>query len=394
MKKILFITNSRVDRNSGGVNRVTDTLANGFLQRGHKVCYYTFAATGEKEIVDGGVTQFYCEDSRNIASETNKAQLEDLIAKLGIDIIINQYGINKMVLDALASLDRKQAALLLVHHNCILCLYQNYKEIVSGNFSKRFWFKFINSDFFWDIAKRKYLKKLKIDLLNATLKSDRFVLISERFKEDIKNIGLPVSDNTVAISNPASFEIQLSALQKKENRILFVGSIKTPQKRVERLLPIWSALSLMHPDWYLDIVGDGPERKNLEDAFKTKNLERYTFHGNQDPKPFLEKAKFFLMTSDFEGFGMVLVESLAYGVVPVAFDSFTVLHDLIQNNINGIIVSAFDFDQYINRLSELMMDDVKRQEMAQNSQLSVQKFELNSILDQWEALFNDLKFRR
>ena len=394
MKNILFVSNSIVDRNSGGVNRVTDSLANGFLKRGYNVYYYTFSSTGDTDISVKEIPQFYCKDSNDVAAETNRQHLQFLLNELKIDIIINQYGLNNKVVDFLSSLKAKNIFLISVHHNCIFCLYQNYRQIVTSNFQKRSWFRFIDNRLFWYIAKKNYLQRLRKEIRNTTGKSDRFVLLSERFKKDINLIGVKVTANTVAIKNPAPFEVQQGVLEKKENRLVFVGSVKITQKRVERLTTIWAALSIKHPGWYLDIVGEGPERKNLESTFRSKGLERYFFHGNADPRPFLEKAKFFLMTSDFEGFGMVLVESQAYAVVPIAFDSFSVLHDIVKDGVDGIVVPAFDFDEYVNRLSELMSNEPKRNVLALNAQMAVEKYQLNNVIDEWQNLFKDLELKK
>lgn len=75
-------------------------------------------------------------------------------------------------------------------------------------------------------------------------------------------------------------------------------------------------------------------------------LKRITFYGFQNPDEFYKKSLVSCMTSNFEGFGMVLVEAMQYGCVPFAFDTFTALHDIIDDGVNGFIIPPFDEDKY------------------------------------------------
>ena len=94
------------------------------------------------------------------------------------------------------------------------------------------------------------------------------------------------------------------------------------------------------------------------------------------------------MTSTFEGYGMVLVEAQAFGVVPIAFNSFSSLSSIIQEGKTGVTVTPFDVTEYIDKLSNLMSKESLRFKMAAQAQDSVKKFMPATIVQDWLFLFN------
>jgi glycosyltransferase involved in cell wall biosynthesis len=176
----------------------------------------------------------------------------------------------------------------------------------------------------------------------------------------------------------------------KENRIVFVGRLSIVQKRIDRLINIWKEVSKEFSDWEFDIIGDGADRNFIENEVDKKSLKRINFHGFKNPVPFLEKAKILLMTSDFEGFGMVLVEAQTYGVVPISFNCFSAIDDIIITNETGIIIDDFKIDKYIEKIIELIQNEKLLNNMAHNSIKSVGKFESSNVANKWMELFHSL----
>ena len=223
---------------------------------------------------------------------------------------------------------------------------------------------------------------------NAIAKSDKFILLSETFIPELKTyINTWNKDKVTAIYNPVPFAVQPQAMLQKENRILFVGRVEYSQKQCELLLPIWESVSKKFPDWHFDIVGGGSKLQELIAKAKDSNLKNIHFHGFCDPKPFLTKAKIFCMTSTFEGFPMVLVEAQAYGVVPIAFSSFSSLSSIIQDGDNGFTVTPFNIEQYIDKLYHIMNNETTRFQMATQAQKSVKRFLPVTIAEDWIQLF-------
>ena len=111
-------------------------------------------------------------------------------------------------------------------------------------------------------------------------------------------------------------------------------------KNFSRLLDVWKKVSEKHPDWHLDIVGEGPERETLQKKIESLNLsENVTLHkGTTDVIPYYINSSIFLMTSRFEGLGIVGVEAQAAGTPVVCTD--TLPHEIdISPLINRVSLS-------------------------------------------------------
>lgn len=87
---------------------------------------------------------------------------------------------------------------------------------------------------------------------------------------------------------------------------------------------------------------------------------------------------------------MVLCESAAFGCVPVAFDSFAAVHDIISDGENGALVPAFDLDKYAGTLARLMSDASERERLAKNALKIPEKFAPEKIAESWESLFGEV----
>ena len=176
----------------------------------------------------------------------------------------------------------------------------------------------------------------------------------------------------------------------KTKTLLYVGRIDFSQKRVDILIEIWNRLFKKFPEWKMVIVGAGPDLAKAKEIANNLGTQRIYFEGRQNPEPFYEKASIFCMTSSFEGFGLVLVEAQTYGVVPVAFNSFASVSDIIQNGETGFLVDPFDKKKYVEVLSDLMNNKEKLLSISKNCMEAAKKFNLEEIGNQWIDLFNSL----
>lgn len=120
-------------------------------------------------------------------------------------------------------------------------------------------------------------------------------------------------------------------------------------------------------------------------------LRRISFEGYRQPLPYYENARIFVMTSQFEGFGMTLVEAQQQGVVPVVMDSFLSLHDIIKSGENGIIVPNRDEDAFALALLQLMEHPSKLNAIARKGMVDCQRFSVGKVVDMWERLIEGIK---
>ena len=87
---------------------------------------------------------------------------------------------------------------------------------------------------------------------------------------------------------------------------------------------------------------------------------------------------------------MTLMEAKQCGCVPIVYDSFGSLHDVVEDGIDGFIVRNNDKDAYVNHLVSLMQNDALRNKMAQNGIVLAQKFSVDKVAREWYAYYESL----
>lgn len=168
--------------------------------------------------------------------------------------------------------------------------------------------------------------------------------------------------------------------------VLGVGRL-VPQKRFDRWLQVANIVSDRVPAAKFVIVGDGPQREKLQARATGLGLRhRVRFTGvvpyKQLPR-YYEKANVFLLTSDYEGFGRVLVEA-NWNRVPAVASSIAGCEDIIVNQATGFLVPPDDVGTLAGRVVELLQDERKRQTMGTAAQARVkQAFDPDRLIRQW-----------
>ena len=353
----------------GGAERVTAVLADEFAKRGWRVgiAVYQFEDKSLLSGVDQSIR--YLEMTGKRFSSENAAKLRDFIKENGYEYIINgwcpPYSHTKFIRRAIAPMDVKLVAL---HHNVP---NMNNRIAKAHNPIMRKVFQVISA----------------FNLHLVYRKCDAYVVLSECFRRIFTDF-TKVRDASKlhAISNPLTLP-PLSP-REKENAILYVGRLEETQKRVSRVVEAWKKLSARFPNWRLDIVGDGPDRASYEE--QAKGIDRIAFHGFRDPSEFYAKSKILLLTSDFEGFGLVLVEALAAKCVPLALGTYPSVHDII-NGANGIVVMPpFETDRFSETLADMLNHPDMVASMADVGSRIGKLFSVGNVVDQWEALLKGL----
>ena len=395
---ILFLYGSAINPERGGVQRVTAVLADEFARRGNGV-FYLSLPKNRADSADAQ-RQFFLPND-NYASSENRAFLKEFLARERIDILVNQGG-NGRDSSHLAYIAKAVGVpVVSVCHCGLIDSAKNYRAIheTAWKRKKLGWLlpltdlRFVKKTFL-ALYKRKYQAHYR----ELCEKSDRVILLSESFK---KEMAFYFDDGrcpeTVrVISNPCSFPPpgKVPNPGEKRRELLFCGRIDFSQKRIDLMLEIWERVQNAFSDWNLTVVGGGVGLNAAKALARKKNLERLNFEGFQDPRAYYERAAIFCMTSAWETFGLVLVEAMNYGCVPVAFDSYAAARDIIDDGENGVLVPPMDCEKYAAALAELMRDPALRERLARaafekSKQLSVEK-----IGDKWLALFEELRASR
>lgn len=238
----------------------------------------------------------------------------------------------------------------------------------------------------------EYVMKKQIG--SACDAAEQIVVLSSHFLEyGYRFIGKKNLSKVGAIGNCLTLDAFCDAemLSHKKKEILIVSRLDEGRKRLTLALKIWKKVetSGLFPDWKLVIVGEGKHRDIYWKMAEKMELRQLVFEGRQPSTDlYYERASVFMMTSDLEGWGLTLTESLQMGVIPVVFDSFESLHDIIQNSYNGFIVPYDDLNGYSDKLMALMRDARLRQCMANNCLISSKHFSRDSMVEKWWKLIN------
>ena len=178
---------------------------------------------------------------------------------------------------------------------------------------------------------------------------------------------------------------------EKEKIIAYVGRLSRWDKNPIRLLKVWRKLYKRFPDWRLQIIGSGLEHDNMLQYVEKYHLPRVCFEGQQsDVSGYYKKISVICLTSNTEGFSMSLIEGMSFGCVPVAFSNYAAVWDIIDDDINGCLVKPFDIKLYATRLAEIMSNEGKRIDMARQALEKSKIFDIENIVDKWEALFKSV----
>lgn len=388
--KIAFCNVQEFNPSIGGIERISVTLAEEFLKRNLEVVFIASLKSKYSKAYTLPAKQFFLPDSVDY-SENNSAYLTTLIRDEKIDILVNQdmhsplY--NRLISEVKHSTGVKVVS---VYHFCPEMRISSNRNNIDCRFFS------IKENVVWLLRYFCTCWPLNHITLHGHRRmfhqayemSDRLVLLSKRFFKDFKQIGkIKDTSKLVAINNMSSFKNVAISNQKKK-QIVFVGRF-TSQKNPYRVLYIWEKLANRLPDWNLVMVGSGDWYQRIVDMSAKLGLPRISFTGFTNPEPYFRDSYISLNTSNYEGWGLTIVESQQYGCVPFAFDSYKAIYDIIDDGVNGFIIPSFEIDTYAD-LIESVAKSEKLQELSKNSMVKANHFSPEIIVDQWLVLFNSI----
>lgn len=386
--KILFVNTFNVCPYLGGTERIADSLATYFRSRTNVKCYLAYfedIPSSYKETVFDGKIRL--KNRRDIST------LKDYIKKNDVEIILiqGQFRLTSKVRKYICN--DLLCKIIFAHHlypgveNEFLELF----DISPFDDSIKGFMKGIIRPL-WNLYHRCTLRICYRNTYNA---ADRVVLLSEqlispfisygKFKDTCKFMVIPNMLSFTSFCNPHE-------VQKKEKIVLVVSRLEEKPKRISIALEVWKKVicDMRLYEWKLVIVGTGSCEEAYRKIVKQNDIPNVYFEGNQDPFVYYQKASFFLMTSSLESWGLTITEAQQMGVVPIAFDSYPSLTDIIVDRKNGRVVKDLHIEDYVNALKELMLDDKLRFEYALNAIESSKRFSKEIVGGKWFVLIKNL----
>ncbi|MBE9580402.1 MAG: glycosyltransferase family 4 protein [Proteobacteria bacterium] len=202
----------------------------------------------------------------------------------------------------------------------------------------------------------------------------------------------PMSNRVAVIPNPVKACRDNQNYQAGRTFTVVGAGRLSLEKGFDLLLTAFSKVRKEHPEWNLVIYGDGPERPVLERQISELNLDgKVRLPGvTTDLTTHLRTAGCFVLSSRFEGFPNVLIEALACGCPVIATNCSDSIAEIVRYDWNGLLIPSEDTDSLANALKRIMEDVGLRRIFEANGPDSVRKFDIDSIAEHWEKLFQEI----
>ena len=315
MKKVAFLTNSM---GGGGAERIVANLGEHFSQDGD---------------LQSEVVLFERNDFYKPHGEVQVSYLADFV---GEEHPVLKLLSLPLIAWRLRSYVRKNNIDVVQSH-----LYRaNYVNIIAQMMGGTHKSQIVNHDNFFRGYRRSFMGRQKLKLVDFFYRrADKIIAISEDMKEGMEDL---LGRRVEKINNPYDIEMmevkgreKVTELPEDRKYIISVGSL-IPLKRVEDVIEGYSKVANRYSDYDLIILGDGSERKKLEELAEILGVEkRVHFLGRvENPFKYLKKSEIFVMASESEGFPNVLIEAMACNCQVVASDCISGPREIINPDLH------------------------------------------------------------
>lgn len=196
----------------------------------------------------------------------------------------------------------------------------------------------------------------------------------------------------MVIPNPITDVPNVAHSETKEKRVIAAGRLVN-QKNFASLIRAWKEVQAKHPDWELDIYGEGSLKTSLEKLIADLQLEGAVCLQGKTQEIFKEmtNSSIFVLSSIYEGFGLVIVEAMSCGLPVVSYACPCGPKDIIEEGKDGFLVEVNDEQTLAARINQLIEDEELRRQMSQAALQKSEKYKMERIIPMWMDLFEKLK---
>ena len=385
----------------GGIKRVCSMLGECWIEGGDaQVEFVTFTESDIRKPRIGRIAQSFFPDASDYCARENVDFLVDKLNGEDFNILLNPH-VEEQPLNELVAEVRQRIRAKVV---CALHFSPTHnRDVVRESFFISY---SLGSNALAWIRQCGLWLKYKLYGLRATERAEmakhvrtienceRFVVLSSLF---LPFFPKGVHDKIASINNPSPCLVDEDAAiieQEKRNEVVWCGRMDiTGSKRVDRMLRVWRRVGRLRHGWTLRLMGSG-DVELIKRLVTRHNITGVVVEGFCEPWQHYRRAKVLCCTSTDEGWGMVLVEAMSHGCVPMAFDSFASVRDIIADGENGVLVKPFSIGEYSRKLIELIDDDERRRAMAVRGMESINRFNTPAIARQWLELFEQVSDNR
>ena len=244
--------------------------------------------------------------------------------------------------------------------------------------------------------KRLFAKFWMKSLVGKLKRLDQLVVLTEKSKAS-----WPELSNVTVIPDPITIEVKSDERGKCSKRVVTIGRYAY-QKGYDLLLQAWAEVEPRitqivtekgSEEWTLDIYGQG-DQTNYRQLMTELGIDANRCHLNgpvEDVVKVYQDSSIFVLSSRFEGFGMVLVEAMACGLPVVSFDCPAGPDEIITDGVDGLLVPSGDVHALAEKLMALMSDESLRIRLGQQTLLTAQRYDMATLANQWKTLFEKVK---
>lgn len=230
------------------------------------------------------------------------------------------------------------------------------------------------------------------DLVKSCKNMDYFMAVSSELNKFYSKYFKGTNTKCVYIPHSLDY-IPEECSKLEEKNIVSVGRL-SKEKGYDDLIDIFNLVIKEKNDWKLNIIGDGQERKYIEDKIKSYGIEdNVILHGYKSKEyidTVLEKSSIYIMASHEESFGIVLIEAQSFGIPCIAMSSAKGACEIIENDVNGYLVANRDKAEMSQKIIELIENKALRLEMGKESKINSYKYSKENISRQWFELLERL----
>lgn len=387
---ICIVSNERLGPQKGGVESVCYYLVNALLERGHYVCHLFNHDKGT-----------YKDDAieclpLHFALEANcpENELRAFLCSRKIQIVWNHspsHSLNRLLRSAAKNTNIK---VVTIFHASPYADFSEFRERYAlAWYRARYYHEWC--EFFIYLLKTPFsflntLRKTHAKMKDIDKNSDCSCVLSERYIKSFRRLCIWANSSIYAVANPLPDIDQNLISVAKKKQVILVARHDWKTKRIDRAIKIWSKIESEYNEWKFVILGDGPHHDEFKKVAKRLGVDNVIFAGTQPPARYYAESKIILLTSGWEGLPMVLIEAQQYGCVPIAYESFAALSDIIENGVTGYRIRPFRERDFIAKLTRLMDCEDECDKMSRHCKQHSKTYSKDVILDCWFNIFKKI----
>lgn len=227
----------------------------------------------------------------------------------------------------------------------------------------------------------------------ASMLCHKVVTLTEQSRRDYIRKFLLKKSKVSCIYNWIDLSVPHSTKYNDQSKRIISAGRFGKEKGFDMLVKAFAPVAKKHPDWHLDIYGDGEMMETVKGLIaELKLADNVHLMGMRtDLAERYGDYAMYVLPSYREGMPLVLLEAKANRLPIISFDIMTGPREIVRDGIDGILVEPYDLCKMGNAIVKLIENDEIRHDMSEKSQENINKFSKQTILNSWSELIENLK---